>query len=61
MPKSWRDIRREAVDERRINEQGVAKHRERLEGELVAHRLAEIRQGDMRVVASIGGDEIALG
>lgn len=44
MPKSWRDVRREAVDEGRIDERGVAAHRDRLEGELVAHRLAEIRK-----------------
>jgi predicted XRE-type DNA-binding protein len=104
MPKSWRDVRREAVEDGRIDERGVASHRDRLEGELVAHRLAEIRKvhglsqqdvaramgvtqsrvsriesgdltkselstiaayvraigGDVRVVASIGGDEIAL-
>jgi len=44
MAKTWRDIRREAVDEGRIDERRVAAHRDRLEGELVAHRLAEIRK-----------------
>lgn len=44
MPKSWRDVRREAVEDGRIEERGVAAHRDRLEGELVAHRLAEIRK-----------------
>ena len=44
MPKSWGDVRREAVEEGRIDDRGVAAHRERLEGELVAHRLAEIRK-----------------
>jgi predicted XRE-type DNA-binding protein len=44
MPKSWRDVRREAVDGGRIDERGVAAHRDRLEGEIVAHRLAEIRK-----------------
>ena len=44
MPKSWRDVRREAVEEGRVDERGVAAHRDRLEGELVAHRLAEIRK-----------------
>jgi predicted XRE-type DNA-binding protein len=44
MPKSWRDVRREAVEDGRIDERGVAAHRDRLEGELVAHRLAEIRK-----------------
>lgn len=44
MPKSWRDVRREAVENGRIDERGVAAHRDRLEGELVAHRLAEIRK-----------------
>ena len=105
MPKGWTDVRREAVEDGRIDEREVAVHRDRLEGELVAHRLAEIRKahglsqqdvaramgvtqsrvsriesgdltkselstiasyvraigGDVRVVASIGGDEIALG
>ena len=105
MPKSWGDVRREAVEDGRIDERGVAAHRDRLDGELVAHRLAEIRKahglsqedvaramgvtqsrvsriesgalakselatiaayiralgGDVRVVASIGDDEIALG
>ena len=44
MPKNWRDVRREAVEDGRIDERGVAGHRERLEGEIVAHRLAEIRK-----------------
>ncbi len=44
MPKTWRDVRREAVDEGRIDERGVTAHRDRLEGELVAHRLVEIRK-----------------
>ena len=44
MPKTWRDVRREAVEDGRIDERGVAAHRDRLEGELVAHRLAEIRK-----------------
>ena len=44
MPKSWSDVRREAVEDGRIDERGVAAHRDRLEGELVAHRLAEIRK-----------------
>ncbi len=44
MPKTWRDVRREAVDEGRIDERRVAAHRDRLEGEVVAHRLAEIRK-----------------
>lgn len=44
MPQTWRDVRREAVEDRRINEREVAAHRDRLEGELVAHRLAEIRK-----------------
>ena len=105
MPKNWRDVRRDAVEDGRIDERGVAAHRDRLEGEIVAHRLAEIRKahglsqqdiaramgvtqsrvsriesgdiarselstiaayvralgGDVRVVVSIGGDEIALG
>ncbi len=45
MPKTWRDVRREAVEDGRIDQRGVAAHRDRLEGELVAHRLAEIRKG----------------
>lgn len=44
MPKTWRDVRREAVKDGRIDERGVAAHRDHLEGELVAHRLAEIRK-----------------
>ena len=44
MAKTWRDVRREAVEDGRIDERGVAAHRDRLEGELVAHRLAEIRK-----------------
>ena len=44
MAKTWRDTRREAVDEGRIDERRVAAHRDRLEGEIVAHRLAEIRK-----------------
>jgi len=104
MAKTWRDVRREAVEDGRLDERGVAAHRDRLEGELVAHRLAEIRKahglsqqdvaramgvtqsrvsrietgdivrselstiaayvralgGDLRVVAAIDGDEVAL-
>ncbi|MBA2276839.1 MAG: helix-turn-helix transcriptional regulator [Chloroflexia bacterium] len=45
MPNTWRDVRREAVDEGRIDERRVAAHRDRLGGEVVAHRLAEIRKG----------------
>jgi predicted XRE-type DNA-binding protein len=44
MPKSWRDVRREAVKDGRIDERRVAAHRDHLEGELVAYRLAEIRK-----------------
>ena len=44
MAKTWRDTRREAVDEGRIDEGRVAAHRDRLKGEIVAHRLAEIRK-----------------
>ncbi|MGH3664477.1 MAG: helix-turn-helix domain-containing protein [Egibacteraceae bacterium] len=44
MAKPWRDARRDAVDEGRIDESRVAVRRGRLEGELVAHRLAEIRK-----------------
>lgn len=44
MAKTWRETRREAVDEGRIDQRRVAAHRDRLEGELVAHRLAEIRK-----------------
>ena len=44
MPKPWRDVRREAVEDGRIDERGVAAHRGRLEGEVVAHRLAGIRK-----------------
>jgi len=44
MPRTWRDVRREAVNEDRIDERRVAGHRDRLEGEVVAHRLAEIRK-----------------
>lgn len=105
MPKTWRDVRRTAVEDGRLDERGVAAHRDRFEGELVAHRLAEIRKahglsqqdvacamgvtqsrvsriesadiakselstiaayiralgGDLRVVATINGDEMRLG
>lgn len=44
MAKTWRDTRREAVEEGRIDQRRVAAHRDRFEGELVAHRLAEIRK-----------------
>ncbi len=44
MAKTWRDVRRDAVEAGRVDERGVAAQRERLEGEVVAHRLAEIRQ-----------------
>jgi predicted XRE-type DNA-binding protein len=44
MAKSWRDTRRDAFDDGRVDERRVAEHRDRLEGELVAHRLAEIRK-----------------
>lgn len=44
MAKTWRDVRRDAVDEGRPDEQSVAEHRDRLEGEVVAHRLVEIRK-----------------
>lgn len=44
MLKTWRDVRRGAAEDGRIDERGVATHRERLEGELFAHRLAEIRK-----------------
>jgi len=44
VPKKWQEIRRTAIAEGRIEEAGVSAQRERLEGEMLAYRLAEIRK-----------------
>jgi transcriptional regulator with XRE-family HTH domain len=44
MTKSWREVRAEAVDKGRIDQERVAEQRARLEAEVRAHRLAEVRK-----------------
>lgn len=44
MAKGWREVRTEAVEKGRIDETRVAQHRARLEAEVRAHRLAEMRK-----------------
>lgn len=44
MARSWKDVRRSAVDAGLIDPERVAKHRDHLEAEVRAHRLAEMRR-----------------
>lgn len=44
LPKTWHEVRRRAVADGRIDETGIAGQRRRLEVEILAARLAEIRK-----------------
>lgn len=44
VPRNWLEVRRAAVADEQIDDAGVAEERQRLEGEVFAHRLAEIRK-----------------